>query len=193
VNKIFVHIKNLPRVLRYFLYLLPITAILLVPIFLGIFLPADQQTVVGGPGGVQLLWFGIWLEVVWLSLWAARIVTAVLPPVLSVGAKMVGSGNPKKWRAMGHSLEFPTALFLWMLAVLISFLPIVNNHKVPATDPDNQYPSINWIDIVNKVILALFILAILNWVEKILIQWIANSFHLRTYSTRIELNKQCIA
>ncbi|KAH8664259.1 Mechanosensitive ion channel-domain-containing protein [Xylariales sp. PMI_506] len=185
-------VKNLPRVLRYFLYMLPITAILLIPILLGILLPQDQQSVIGGPGGVDLIWFGIWLEVVWLSLWAARIATSILPWVVKFAANIIGSGNPKKWKAMGHQLELPTALFLWMLAVLISFLPIVNNHKVPA-DGDDQYPYIKWIDVVNKVIIALFILAVLNWVEKILIQWVANSFHLRTYATRIEINKQNIA
>ncbi|KAK6074911.1 mechanosensitive ion channel [Seiridium cupressi] len=194
LNKVFKGVKKLPRVVRYFFYLLPITAILLIPIFLGIFLDPRHQTAVGGTGGTQLLWFGIWLEIVWLSLWAARIVTAIFPFVASIGAKIVGSGNPKKWKAMGLQLELPTALFLWMLAVLVSFMPILNDssHKVPA-EGDNPFPDVGWIETLHKVIIALFILAVLNWVEKILIQWIANSFHLRTYSTRIETNKQSIA
>ncbi|KAI1391415.1 uncharacterized protein F4822DRAFT_396667 [Hypoxylon trugodes] len=196
LNKVFRGIKGLPRMVRYFLYCLPATAILLIPILLGKFLPQDQQAVIGGPGGVQLMWFGIWLEVVWLSLWAARIATAVMPFLLGIFAKILGSGNPKKWRGVGRQLELHTALFLWMLAVLISYFPILNNHKIPAKVPDEadtQYPDINWINVVNKIIVALFVLAILNWVEKIIMQWIAESFHLRTYSSRIETNKQCIA
>ncbi|KAH8196373.1 hypothetical protein TruAng_009456 [Truncatella angustata] len=193
-NKVFVYLKKLPKVARYFLYLIPITLILLIPIFLGIFLDPQHQAAIGGTGGTQLLWFGIWLEVVWLSLWAARILTAILPYVARFGAKAVGSGNPKKWKAMGHSLELPSALFLWMLAVLISFLPIVNDsgHKVSAggTDP---FPEVGWIGTLHKIIIAIFIFSALNWVEKILIQWIANSFHLRTYAIRIESNKQYIA
>ncbi|KAI1376427.1 hypothetical protein F4677DRAFT_77966 [Hypoxylon crocopeplum] len=196
LNKVFRGIKGLPRFIRYFLYSLPITTVLLIPVLLGNLLPQEQQAVIGGPGGIQLMWFGIWLEVVWLSLWAARIATAIMPLIVGFFAKMLGSGNPKKWREVGRQLELHTALFLWMLAVLISYFPILNNHKIRARVPDEadtEYPFINWIDIVNKIIIALFVLAILNFVEKILIQWIAGSFHLRTYSSRIETNKQCIA
>ncbi|KAI0835302.1 hypothetical protein F5Y06DRAFT_137754 [Hypoxylon sp. FL0890] len=196
LNKVFQGIRGLPRMVRYLLYSIPITAILLIPILLGILLPQDEQAVIGGPGGVQLQWFGIWLEVVWLSLWAARIVTSIMPYILGTCSKMLGSGNAKKWRGAGRQLELHTALFLWMLAVLVSYYPILNSHKVPAKVPDEAdtaYPFINWIDVVNKVIIAFFVLATLNWVEKILIQWIAESFHLRTYSSRIETNKQCIA
>ncbi|KAI1495952.1 Mechanosensitive ion channel-domain-containing protein [Biscogniauxia marginata] len=196
LNKGFVLIKKLPRMVRYFFYSLPVTAILLIPVLLGRYLPDDQKPVIGGPGGVDLLWFGIWLEVVWLSLWAARIVTSIVPYALKLVAKIMGSGNSKKWKDIGRQLELHMSLFLWMLAVFISFLPIVNNHKVEARVPDEAdtpYPFINWIDVVNKVIIAFFVLSILNFVEKILMQWIATSFHMRTYSTRIEVNKQSIA
>ncbi|KAI1178481.1 hypothetical protein F4777DRAFT_97548 [Nemania sp. FL0916] len=196
LRQVFTLVKNLPRFIRYFLYCLPVTAILLIPIFLGIFLDRGSQAVIGGAGGVELLWFGIWLEVVWLSLWAARIVTSAMPYVLGLMAKITASGTYTKWRDIGRQLELPLGLFLWLLAILISFLPIVNNHKVPARVPeeaDTAYPYIKWIDVVNKVIIALFVLAALNFVEKILIQWIAASFHQRTYSNRIEVNKQSIA
>jgi len=189
-------VRKLPRVVRYFFYSLPVTAVLLIPIFLGIFVDANKQAVIGGAGGVQLLWFGIWLEVVWLSLWAARIVTSAMPYVLGLVAKITGRGNFSKWRDIGRQLELPLALFLWMLALIISFLPIVNSHKVPARVPDEAdtaYPYIRWIDVVNKIIIAFFVLAVLNFIEKIVIQWIAASFHMRTYSNRIEVNKQSIA
>lgn len=42
---------------------------------------------------------------------------------------------------------------------------------------------------MNKVLVAIFVGTILNFVEKIIIQLIAISFHLRTYADRIELNK----
>ncbi|GAW18937.1 hypothetical protein ANO14919_084210 [Xylariales sp. No.14919] len=196
IKKVYDLVRNLPRIIRYFLYSLPVTAILLIPIFLGIFLDRGLQAVIGGPGGVELLWFGIWLEVVWLSLWLARIVCSVLPYVLGLGAKIAGSGSFSKWRDIGRQLELHLGLFLWMLALLISHYPILDNHKVPARVPEEAetaYPSIRWIDITYKIITALFVLAILNFVEKILIQWITASFHKRTYSNRIEVNKQSIA
>ena len=46
-----------------------------------------------------------------------------------------------------------------------------------------------WERTVNKIIVSVFVWSILNLVEKILIQLIAMTFHLRTYSDRIEVNK----
>ncbi|EAQ90533.1 hypothetical protein CHGG_02468 [Chaetomium globosum CBS 148.51] len=187
LTKLWRWLKKFPRVLRYILYAIPPAIIILVPVFLDLFAYDRKGDPVGGPGGVQLLWFGIWLEVLWLTLWAARIATSVLPPIVAFAADTVGSTNHKKWRDIGRQLEFPTALFLWLLAVLVSYRPILN-HRVVDPDDDNKTPYVTWIDVVFKVIIALFVLATLNLVEKVLIKWIATSFHLRTYSHRIREN-----
>lgn len=173
---------------RYIAYLTPAALLLLIPILLDIYAYHYKSKPVGGPNGVQLLWFGIWLEVVWLTLWAARLVTAIMPFILELGAKLVGSMNHAKWKGVGRQIELHMALFLWMLAVISSFLPIVNTHRVNV-DPEKAVPYVKWIDIVQKVIVAFFVLATLNFVEKILIQWIATSFHMRTYSDRIAQNR----
>lgn len=71
-----------------------------------------------------------------------------------------------------------------MLAVEISFLPTMKNHHV-----DGNRGTKEWESTTNKIIITLFVGAILNFIEKIIIQLIAISFHLRTYSDRIEINK----
>lgn len=53
---------------RWFVYITPLTLLLLIPLLFGIWL-FPQSTV----GGVELLWFGIWLEIIWLTLWAGRV------------------------------------------------------------------------------------------------------------------------
>lgn len=73
LNKIWVKLKKFPRFIRYFLYMLPVAVILLIPILLSIYVFDEGKAPVGGPGGVYLRWFGIWLETMWLSLWAARV------------------------------------------------------------------------------------------------------------------------
>ncbi|KAK3299374.1 Mechanosensitive ion channel-domain-containing protein [Chaetomium fimeti] len=191
LTKLWLWLKKFPRILRYILYAIPPGVIILVPVFLDLFAYDRKGDPVGGPGGVQLLWFGIWLEVIWLTLWAARIVTSVLPPIVAFAADTVGSTNHKKWRDIGRQLEFPTALFLWLLAILVSYRPILN-HRVVDPEDDNKLPYVTWIDVVFKVIIALFVLATLNLVEKVLIKWIATSFHLRTYSHRIRENQMHI-
>jgi hypothetical protein len=76
-GKIFKRIHNSFWPLRYFFYIIPVVLILLIPLLLGAFL-FDNATV----GGVRLMWFMIWLEIVWLSLWAARVSTiTITPPV----------------------------------------------------------------------------------------------------------------
>lgn len=85
---------------------------------------------------------------------------------------------------MGKQLELPATLFFWWLAIIISFYPTMTYHH------SNGNKSIKgWEKTMYKVLISFFVGLILNFVEKIIIQLIAISFHLRTYQDRIELNK----
>lgn len=85
---------------------------------------------------------------------------------------------------MCKQLEIPATLFFWALSVEISFLPLmIHNHM--NGDPSTK----KWELTVNKIIISLLVGASINFIEKIIIQLIAISFHLRTYADRIELNK----
>lgn len=183
--KFWVFLKKFPRFIRYLVYLIPGAALLLVPVLLGLLAIDQEANPVGGDGGTYLMWFGIWLEIVWGSLWVSRMITSLMPHLFQGIAKITGSINAKKWKDIGNQLELHTAIFLWLLAVLVSFKPTCDGHRVPSED--NKAPS--WIDILFKVIIAFFVLSALNFVEKVMIQWIAAAFHERTYATRIENNK----
>ncbi|KAH8177170.1 mechanosensitive ion channel domain-containing protein [Sarocladium implicatum] len=187
--KFWLYLKKFPRIFRYILYMIPGAGLLLIPVLLGALAIDEEANPVGGNGGVYLMWFGIWLMIVWCSLWVSRMITSLMPHIFFGIAKVAGSTNAKKWKDIGWQLELHTALFLWFLAILVSFKPTMNGHRVPYDgDEDNT----KWIDITNKVIIALFVMATLNFLEKICIQWIAASFHMRTYATRIENNKSDI-
>lgn len=85
---------------------------------------------------------------------------------------------------MFKQLEIPATIFFWALGVEISFLPtMIHHHKVGGTARKD------WEIKMNKILVSLLVGASLNFIEKIIIQLIAISFHLRTYSDRIELNK----
>ncbi|KAF9877029.1 mechanosensitive ion channel family [Colletotrichum karsti] len=188
-------LRKFPRCFRYTVYMIPGAALLLIPVLMGALVVDPDSATVGGATGVYLMWFGIWLEVIWCSLWTTRMITSFIPLVFGGIAIVMGSSNHKKWRDVGQGLELHTALFTWMVAILCSFSPIIDDHRVV---PDNfdgdsdDLPKLMWIDVVRKVIIALLVLAALNWVEKICIQWIATSFHQRTYVQRIETNKSDI-
>ncbi|OQE26666.1 hypothetical protein PENSTE_c005G04324 [Penicillium steckii] len=163
---------------RYLTYIVPMVLLLLIPLLVGA-LKFPNTSV----GGVKLMWFSIWLEIVWLTLWAGRIVGKCLPPVASVVASIF-TNNAKKWRDMAKQLEIHFALFLWWLGVEVSFLPTMKNHHV-----DGDKTTRSWENTLNKIIIVIFVWTILNLIEKVIIQLIAISFHLRTYADRIEINK----
>lgn len=91
--------------------------------------------------------------------------------------------NSKQWRDMGKQLELPATIFFWWLGIEISFLPTMRNHHVAGVGDQV------WEEVMNKIIVTIFTGTTLNFAEKILIQLIAISFHLRTYADRIEINK----
>lgn len=183
--KLWRFLKKFPRMVRYFAYMIPGAALLLIPVLLGALRYTEGSKNVGG---VYLQWFAIWLEILWCSLWVSRMISSLLPHLLYGMARAVGSVTPKKWQDIGAQLDLHLAMFLWLLANLIAFKATTYGHIVP--DPDGKTPDEPyWVSIVQKVIIALFVLATLNFVEKIIIQWIATSFHQRTYATRIENNK----
>ncbi|KAK0103252.1 hypothetical protein ONS95_005286 [Cadophora gregata] len=178
IAKVFKKIHNSVFLVRWFFYITPITLLLLIPTLFGKFLFPDTTV-----GGVELFWFGIWLEIVWLTLWLGRIIAKCLPYPMGLISSLF-TNNSKKWRDLGKALEVPATLFFWGLAIEISFLPTMKNHHA-----DGNHGTRPWETTVNKIIISIFVGLTLNFVEKIIIQLIAISFHLRTYADRIEVNK----
>jgi len=169
---------------RYFTYITPVVLIILVPLLVGALLPQAQGANVGGVG---LFWFCIWLEIVWLTLWAGRLLAKALPWPIGLISSLF-TDNSKKWRDMVKQLELSATLFFWWLGIEISFLPTMKNHHV-----DGNTATKPWENILNKILVSIFVCAVLNFAEKIIIQLIAISFHQRTYADRIEVNKFQIA
>ena len=66
--RFFKKVHNSSFLVRYFCYITPLVLVLLLPLLLGLFVFKKASI-----GGVSLFWFGIWLEIVWLTLWASRV------------------------------------------------------------------------------------------------------------------------
>ncbi|KAL2070946.1 hypothetical protein VTL71DRAFT_13972 [Oculimacula yallundae] len=178
IAKVFKRIHNSIFLVRWFFYIAPVTILLLIPTLLGLLVFKDATV-----GDAYLFWFGIWLEIVWLTLWLGRIIAKCLPYPMGLISSLF-TNNSKKWRDLGKALEVPATLFFWGLAVEISFLPTMKNHHRGGDKTTRP-----WETTVNKIIISLFVGLTLNFFEKIIIQLIAISFHLRTYADRIEVNK----
>ena len=178
VGRAFRRVHDSNTLVRYFMYIVPLVLIILIPLLLG-GMVFKRATV----GGVRLLWFCVWLEIVWLTLWGGRIVAKALPWPVGLISSLF-TNNSKKWRDMCKQLEIPATLFFWLLAVLISFLPVMKHHHLEGGTKTRP-----WEESMNKVIISFFTGTVLNFFEKICIQLIAISFHLRTYADRIDINK----
>jgi hypothetical protein len=176
----FKRIHNSSWVVRYFTYITPVVLLILIPILVAIFAFPNANV-----GGVELLWFSIWLMIIWLTLWAGRLLAKLLPWPIGLVSSLF-TNNSKKWRDMGKQLELPATLFFWWLAIEVSFLPTMIHHNIEGSKNGTTQP---WQGTMNKVLVSFFVGFVLNFVEKIIIQLIAISFHLRTYQDRIELNK----
>lgn len=167
---------------RWFLYITPITLILLIPILVGALKKPNGSKL--SVAGVELQWFAIWWEIIWLSLWAAKLASKLVPiivgPIFSIF-----TNSYKKWRDLCIAMEIALTLFFWWLAVYISFLPIMEHHQTAQYGSSRQ----QWQTTLNRIILTVFIAASINLVEKLLIQLVAIGFHQRQYEDRIVLNK----
>ncbi|KOS17036.1 putative MscS family protein [Escovopsis weberi] len=180
------------RFVRYFIYLLPGALLLFAPTFLGL-VALRNNTTAPGPYGVQVMYFGIWLEVVWCSLWVSRMVAYLMPYLIKWLAKAVGSCHDEKWKEIGQRLEIHLALLLWAIAMLVSFKPLMYDYGQAALGHEHQKEKLRWVENTDKALIAILVLFASNFVEKILIQWITTTFHQRTYATRIQNNKADIA
>jgi hypothetical protein len=79
-NKVAVFFKKVHSsvwIVRYFIYITPLVLIILIPLLVGAFAYPGANV-----GGVKMMWFCIWLEIVWLTLWAGRVGRRVSCPLL---------------------------------------------------------------------------------------------------------------
>lgn len=80
--KTFKRIHESSVLIRYFFYIVPVVLIILIPLLLGALLFKGATV-----GGVRLMWFSVWLEIVWLTLWSGRV--GYLHPLVSEPGSLI--------------------------------------------------------------------------------------------------------
>lgn len=96
-------------VVRYLTYIVPLVVILLIPLLVGALAYPDANV-----GGVSLLWFSIWLEILWLTAWAGRVCVTFLYSIIR--------------------LQYPTSMYGACGLTFVSFPSLLGCCKVPS-DP----------------------------------------------------------
>ncbi|KAL8744805.1 MAG: hypothetical protein Q9184_007952 [Pyrenodesmia sp. 2 TL-2023] len=122
MGKIYDKVLNFSIVTRYFLYVLPLALLIAIPIIVGA--TAKQKAAIGG---VRIVWFFTWVEIVWLSLWVSKLVAKALPYVFRFLCGIVSSGT-RKYMLVLKALEIPLSLVGWALTSLATFIPIMTRN-----------------------------------------------------------------
>jgi hypothetical protein len=103
----------------------------------------------------------------------------ILPRIIrrTIGVIAVGTRRYLDWLQVLHRY---VAIFLWTLAIFISYNPLINSRQKSAT-PN----SVKIIDLGQKLFFAFLVCAAVLLFEKFSIQWIAGSYHEKSYAERI--------
>ncbi|KAK5137558.1 hypothetical protein LTR08_008538 [Meristemomyces frigidus] len=169
-------------IVRYLIYVLPLAAMIAVPIIVGG--TAAQGAKIGG---VRIVWFFAWVEIVWASLWASKLVAHFLPFFFTILAGVVSSGV-RKYSMVIRSLEIPLSLVGWAVTSLATFKPIMTRNPTQLAHKDTTTKE--WEKIVQSILAAATVASLIFLGEKLIIQLISIDYHRKQFSSRIVFSKR---
>lgn len=179
LGKVYQKVIGFSPVIRHIVYILPIGALIAIPIVVGATVARDAYI-----GNVRLVWFFTWIEVVWLSIWVAKLVAQLLPAVFMFLCGVVSSGT-RKYALVIKALEVPISLILWAATALATFQVLM------VTASGNRAEE-HWVGVVKNILAPLLIAAGAYLAEKLVIQLISISYHSRSFAGRIQESKRSI-
>ena len=192
-------------VTRYALYVLPVGALLAIPLILSTFHPKRDED--GQPiskdwmiGQIRLLGLFIWIEIAWVSLWICKIIAHFLPLVFQGVAGVISTGI-KKYTQILLNLEIPVSLFLWSIVNFTTSTQVITAFCVKSealrdreVDPISFQAQCDpeWRGTVSKVFKAGIIAAALFLAEKSFVQVVSVNYHRKQYGQKIKESKQLV-
>ncbi|CAE6471545.1 unnamed protein product [Rhizoctonia solani] len=186
--RFYTYLLNLSIVTRWFLYIVPVAALLWIPGVLQI--TTFHESAIWS---VVLKWWSIWFTVCWVGWWAALAVAMALPVVLrnTLGVVAVGLRRYIEWLS---ALQRYLAFFAWSLAQWIAFTQLIVLQKPDVDQNDatavaQQEGNSSNLELIQKILFGLMLCAAILLGEKFAIQWIAYKFHERSYAERIAEQK----
>ncbi|KAK3666812.1 hypothetical protein LTR22_002399 [Elasticomyces elasticus] len=183
MGRIYRKIRDFSVITRYMFYVVPIAALIAIPLIVGATAAPKAKI-----GGVRLVWFFAWVEIVWASLWVSKIVAHFLPIFFEIFAGFVSSGV-RKYSMVLRSLEIPLSLVGWAVASLATFVPVMTGNPDNRGEPGGQK---KWETIVQSILAAATISSVIFLGEKFIIQLISIDYHRKQFYYRIKESKRNI-
>lgn len=182
IGRLYTRIMAFSIITRYAFYILPVAIVLGIP--LAVFGTVGRGSTIQG---VRTMGLFLWLEVIWTSLWVAKLCSKTLPRLFRVCCGVISAGT-RKHSLMIKALEVPLSILFW---VIISWatIPIIDVLNGPTRVTVNDSP-ISWIRSLQKAFLASVPVAGVFLVEKTAIEFITVNYHRTQFSARIRAQKR---
>lgn len=92
LGKFYKKVVNFSVITRYLIYVAPIASAIAVPIVVGKVTEAGRNAYIAG---LQMFWFFLWIEIVWLSIWVSKLFAMLVPRIFVFLCGVVSSGTRK--------------------------------------------------------------------------------------------------
>ncbi|KAF1968836.1 hypothetical protein BU23DRAFT_540589 [Bimuria novae-zelandiae CBS 107.79] len=189
MGKFYMKVLNFSIVTRYMIYVAPLALALAIPIILAATGVISKNAKIGGKNGADPRLFFIWIEIIWLSFWACKIIAHFLPRVFEFLVGVVSPGI-KKYVLLLAALEKPLSFVFWMIINQVTYQVLIVQQRAGRGDANRPEP--NWIGKVGSVLLALLVCTCIILAERVLIQLISISYHRKQFDTKIKESKRSI-
>ena len=171
---------------RYLVYIVPIGFAFAIPMIVLSMLNHQYDIHVGSQQNEDKTWkngpplFKLfeWILITWVTLWAAKVAAWFIPKFFMFFTGIVSVGT-KKYATVLVNLNVPLTLFLWALAVWLTF----KNFFQPSSE-------IAWVTNLERVLGATFVSLAVLLGEKAIVQLIGVSYHNRSFANRIKSSKR---
>lgn len=186
MGKLYNKIIGFSVVTRYLVYIVPVALLLAVPLIVLPLVghkndPVGKKTTTDADGnkttveGPSLFNLFLWIEIMWLTLWAGKTVAHLMPPVFMFVCGVVSSGT-RKYAMVLRALEIPLSFFFWALATWLTFKNLFAS----------QYDTIGWVETMKRILGSLFVSSAVFLGEKTIVQLISVTYHQRSFANRIK-------
>ena len=182
VGRFYKKVYNFSVITRYFTYVAPLALCIAIPIIIGATAAPDAKI-----GGVRIVWFFAWVEVVWVSLWISKIVAHFLPRLFQFLIGVVSSGT-RKYSLILSALEIPLSLVGWAVTSPRNFRPLHDpQSRSLARNPGKGLQ--NWQQNRQEHSFACVFSTLVLLVEKLFVQLLSISYHRKQFDDRIKESK----
>lgn len=193
LGRLYEKIVGFSVITRYMVYVVPVGLLLAIPIVALKITKHDDNLFVGEgsaeanktneklPKGPTLFNIFLWIEITWLTLWAAKLVAVLLPHIFMALCGVVSAGV-RKYATVLRNMVIPFSLFFWALATWLTFKNLFSD-AIGTKD-------VKWTVNLERVLGAIFASSAVLLAEKAIIQLIGVTYHQRSFALRIKESKR---